>query len=125
MVAYTKEGMDKLIEIVGLDHAKKAIEHFEELAPEFSECIVNYVYGIVATNSKLNGKTRELAIVSNIMGQGSSQFALAAHLKCMINEGWTKEEIIQIVIELTQYNGFPRCIETLEVFKTVCQDLGI
>ena len=125
MVAYTKEGMDKLVEIVGLDNAKKAIEHFEWLAPELSEFIVNYVYGIVATNSKIDGKTRELAIVSNIMGQGSSHYALSAHLKCMLNEGWTKEEIIQIIIELTQYNGFPRCIETLEVFKVICQEMEI
>ena len=125
MVAYTKEGMDKLIEILGEDNANKAIKHFEGLAPEFSKCLVNYVYGIVATNSKLNAKIRELAVVCNIMGQGSSQFALGTHLKSMINEGWTKEEIIEIVIELTQYNGFPRCIETLEVFKNVCQDLGI
>ena len=125
MVNYTKEGMDKLVQILGKDNANNAIKHLEGLSPEFSKCVVNTVYGVFATNSKLSGKTRELAIVCNIMGQGSSQFALTTHLKSMINEGWTKEEIIDIIIELTQYNGFPRCIETLELFKNVCQDLGI
>jgi 4-carboxymuconolactone decarboxylase len=125
MVDYTKAGMDKIVEILGKDHAQKAIQHFEGLAPEFSQFLVNYVYGVVATNSKLDGKTRELAIVCNIMGQGSSKFALGTHLKSMLNEGWKKEEIIQMVIELTQYNGFPRCIETLEVFKKICDDMSI
>ena len=67
MLNYTKEGMDKLVQILGKDNANNAIKHLEGLSPEFSKCVVNTVYGVFATNSKLSGKTRELAIVCNIL----------------------------------------------------------
>lgn len=125
MTHYSETAMEKLVEILGDKNAKHAVKYFESLSPDFSHCLVNYVYGIVAQRSEISPKTRELAIVSNIMGQGSSSFALRTHLKSMLNVGWTKDEIIEIVIELTAYNGFPRCIETLEIFKVVCDELKL
>lgn len=125
MEQYSKAGIKKINEILGEEHAKNAILHFEKLSPDFSKCLVDYVYGMIAPRSKISGKLRELAIVSNIMGQGSSAFALRTHLKSMLNVGWTKEEVIEIIIELTPYNGFPRCIETLEIFKSVCEESNI
>lgn len=67
------------------------------MAPELSEFIVNYVYGTVATNSKIDGKTRELAIVSNIMGKGSSRYALSAHLKCMLIKAGQKKKLFKLL----------------------------
>lgn len=125
MEQYSKIGMEKLIEILGDEHADCAIKHFENLSPDFSRCLVDFVYGMVASRSKISGKLRELALVSNIMGQGSNSFALQTHLKAMLNVGWTKAEVIDIIIELTPYNGFPRCIETLEIFKIVCDEFNL
>lgn len=67
------------------------------MAPELSEFIVNYVYGTVATNSKIDGKTRGLAIVGNIMGQVSSRYALSAHLKCMLIKAGQKKKLFKLL----------------------------
>ncbi len=121
---YKKAGLDKLQEIIG-ESGDKIISTMEMISPEFARYIVDYAYGDLYQRNGITDKVRELAAVSNMMGQGVTGLPLKAHINGMLNVGWTKEEILEVIIFLTGYNGFPTCVLAIQTAHEVFQEKSI
>ena len=64
----------------------------------------------------------ELAAVACLIGQGNTGLPLKVHLNGMLNVGWKKEEIIETLIFLTGYVGFPSCVDVFGMLKKILVD---
>ena len=115
-------GLKRIKEILGPD-STEIIEHFKKISPDFSNYIVEFAYGDFYTRTTLPDKSKELAAVANLIGQGKTGFPLKAHLKGMLHVGWTKNDIIELLIFLTVYSGFPTIVETINIAQEVFNSL--
>ena len=66
----------------------------------------------------ING-IRELAAVASLISQGKTGVPLRAHINGMLNVGWEKKEIIELIIFLIGYIGFPSTVEAIKTMQEV------
>lgn len=114
-------GQKRIKEILGVD-AESLIENFSKVSPDFANYVVEFAYGDLYARPGLNDKVKEIAAVSCLIGQGNNSVALKTHLKAMLNVGWTQQEIVELLLFLIVYCGFPKIVDALflakEVFET-------
>jgi 4-carboxymuconolactone decarboxylase len=99
----------------------EVIQKITDISPDFAQYIVDMAYGDIFYRPGFSDKDRELAAVCCMIGQSNLGLPLKAHLRGMMKTGWTKQEIIELMIHLTAYVGFPNTVSALmladEVFK--------
>ena len=106
-------GQQRLKEILGQENAEKIIQTLKGVSPDFTDYIVNFAYGDLYARKGLADKMKEMAAVACLIGQGNTGVPLKAHLKGMLNVGWTKEEVIELLIFLINYVGFPSIVDAM------------
>jgi 4-carboxymuconolactone decarboxylase len=63
------------------------------------------------------------AIISSLITLGNAPTPLKIHIKGALNVGCSREEIIQIIIEMAAYAGFPAAINAIRVTREVFFEL--
>jgi 4-carboxymuconolactone decarboxylase len=111
-----QKGKQRIHEILGVD-ADKIIENFSKISPDFAHYIVEFAYGNLYARPGLEDKMREVAAVSCLIGQGNQGLALKTHLSGMLNVGWTKQEVVELLLFLIGYCGFPKIVDAMLVAK--------
>lgn len=111
-------GLKRIKEILG-DKAEDIIAGFEKVSPDFANYIVNFAYGDLYDRKGISDKTREIAAVAAMIGQGNTGFPLKAHLNGMLNVGWTKQEVLEIIIFLVGYVAFPHAVNAIKMAEEV------
>ena len=114
----TENGLKRLQEILG-SNGNKIIDSFREISPDFADYIVNFAYGELYTRPGLSDKDRELAAVASLISQGKTGLPLRAHITGMLNVGWTKNEIVELIIFLIGYVGFPSTVDAIKTMHEV------
>ena len=115
-------GMKRITEILG-DIVNDTIKKFDKVSPDFSNNIVDFVYGEVYTRPGISDKTRELIAVSSMISQGNTGLPLKAHLKGMLRAGWTEEEIKETIIFIAVYAGFPNAVNAIVTAEDVFAEM--
>ena len=114
-------GLRRIQDILGAS-ALDTVKRFEEISPDFSKYVVEFAYGDLYERKGISDKTREIAAVACIIGQGNTGFPLRAHIKGMLNVGWTKNEIIEVLLFLVGYVGFPSIVDSFNIVKEVFEE---
>lgn len=115
-------GKKRFSEIIG-KKSTEIIKNFEAISPDFAHYILDFGYGDLYARQGFSDKFRELAAVACLIGQGNTGLPLKAHLMGMLNVGWTKEEVIELLMFLVGYVGFPSCVEAITLFKQTLEEL--
>ncbi|HSW71641.1 MAG TPA: carboxymuconolactone decarboxylase family protein [Gammaproteobacteria bacterium] len=115
-------GKQRIREIIG-EKSESIIKMFEAISPDFANYVLDFGYGDLYSRKGFSDKHRELAAVACLIGQGNTGLPLKAHLSGMLNVGWKKEEIIELLIFLVGYSGFPACVEAITTFKQITEEM--
>jgi 4-carboxymuconolactone decarboxylase len=117
-------GMTALNTITG-DGAGKMVESLRDIAPELAEWVTDFAYGDVVARPQLPLTTRELATVAALTALGNAQPQLKAHIKGALNAGCTPREIVEVIMQMAVYAGFPAAINGILAAKEVFAERGI
>ena len=113
-----KRGWKKLKEIDG--HAgEKVIDALKDIAPDLARYIIEFPFGDVYSRGILTLKEREIATVSALAALGNAQPQLKVHIHGALNVGCTRQEIIEIMIQMAVYAGFPAALNGTFAAKEV------
>ena len=97
---------------------------YEEIAPEFSRYLVEFAFGeIYARDGDL--KQRELVAIAALATMGGCDPQLETHVHGAFNVGLTQGEIVEAVMTLIPYIGFPKALNAMAVVKRVVEKRGI
>ncbi len=66
----------------------------------------------------LDNKSKEIAAVSSLIVQGAIP-QLKVHLNGALNTGCSIIEVKEVILQMSVYAGFPRCINAMNAFKDV------
>jgi 4-carboxymuconolactone decarboxylase len=113
----------ELIQSIHDEVANKTVEGVGAVAPAVAEMIVSFAYGDVMARPGLDIKTRQICTVAMLAAMGGHTAPeLKAHIRGALNVGWTKQEIVEVVTQVTVYAGFPAALNALHVAKKVFAD---
>jgi 4-carboxymuconolactone decarboxylase len=96
----------------------KIADDLRDLAPDVARYIVEFGYGDIYSRSGLTKRQRALVTLSSLVTQGTEP-QIELHVNTGLTAGLTKEEIVEAIIHLIPYTGFPRVLNALYVAKKV------
>ena len=97
----------------------------KDICPDMARLIVEFPYGDIYPRPGLNIKTRELITIGSLVTLGYAKDQLKAHVQNALNVGCTKEEIVETILQMTVYAGFPASLNGLFAAKEVFQQNGL
>lgn len=96
-------------------------KNLEDVAPDMARYVAEFAYGEIYSRPGLDLKTRELVTIASITTLGSAQTQLKSHIQGALNVGCSPQEIIEVIIQMAVYAGFPKALNGLfsasEVFN--------
>lgn len=98
--------------------AEKLEAAFGDFAPDLMRNAAEYAFGDLYSREGLDKKIRQTATISALASLGHLP-QLKIHLGIARSMGFTREEIVEILIQLTAYAGFPAAMNAAMVAKEV------
>lgn len=89
-----------------------------ELAPEFAELIQTVARGRSYANPAIDLKTRALCTVACLVGLGQQSY-IETWIANAMTVGATREEIVELMIQLFTYVGTPKAVTGFAAAKAV------
>lgn len=111
-------GWDKLKEIDG-QAGERVIESLKDIAPDLGRYVIEFPFGDVYSRPGLDLKSREIATVAALTALGTAAPQLKVHLHAALNVGCTRTEIVEIMIQMAVYAGFPAALNGVMLAKEV------
>jgi len=93
---------------------------YEGVAPDFSTYLLEFAFGeIYAREGDI--KQRELVAISSLATMGGCDAQLETHVHGGLNVGLSEAEIVEAVMTLIPYIGFPKALSAMAVVKRVIE----
>lgn len=113
-----ERGEKLLRKIDGDKVADNLIAAYDNLAPDFTRYLIEFAFGeIYARDGDL--KHRELIAIASLATMGGCDAQLETHVHGAFNAGLTESEIVEAVMTLIPYIGFPKALNAMAVVKRV------
>ena len=90
-----------------------------ELAPDFARMSIEFPLGDIYAREGLDLRSREIVAISSLATLGNAGPQLRIHICAATQVGVTKVEIIEILMQIAVYAGFPAALNAL----SACHDL--
>jgi 4-carboxymuconolactone decarboxylase len=113
-----ERGWEKLKEIDG-GAGEQVIESLKDIAPDLGRYTIEFPFGDIYSRPGLDLKSREIATVAALTALGNAQPQLKVHIHAALNVGCTREEVVEIMIQMAVYAGFPAALNGISAAKAV------
>lgn len=116
-----QKGWKKFEEIHG-PIAKATRESLKDVSPELSRFVTEFAFGEIYTRPGLDLKTRQMLTVASLVTLGNAPLQLKSHIKGALNVGCTQQEIVEVILQMAVYAGFPAAMNAMYAAKEVFMD---
>lgn len=117
-------GQARLKQITG-QSGEKVMEAMAEIAPDFARYIFEFGYGDVYSRPGLDLRTRMLATVAGLVALGHAERELEVHIGSALNVGASRDEVVEVIMQMALYAGFPAALDALYIAKRVFTARGL
>ncbi len=108
------------------DHAVDRINNLlGDICPDMAKLVIEFPYGDIYSRPGLDMKSRELITIASLTTLGYAKDQLKAHVDNALNVGCTKEEIIEVIMQMAIYAGFPAALNGLFAAKEMFEEKGL
>ena len=95
------------------------LAQLDDIAPDLKNMVRDFAFGDVYSRPALDLKSRQLATVAVLAALQHSPLELKAHLHGALKLGWQKQELIEVLMQIVLYAGFPAAIHAVLAAKEV------
>ena len=117
-------GLQRLAQIDG-EAGDKVLAALADVAPDLARYTIEFPFGDIYRRPGLDLKSRELATVAALTALGNAQPQLAVHLHAALNVGCTQSELVEVIIQMAVYAGFPAALNGMFTAKQVFAERGL
>jgi 4-carboxymuconolactone decarboxylase len=115
-----ERGLARLKEIDGAQ-GERVVESLKDIAPDFARYLVEFSFGDIYTRPGLDLKSREIATIAALTALGNATPQLKVHVHAALNVGCSKEQIVETIMQMAVYAGFPAALNGLLAAREVFQ----
>ena len=95
----------------------------DDIAPDMAKFVMEFPFGDIYARPTLDMKTREMLTIASLVSLGNAAPQLKSHIHNCLWAGVTKQEIIEIIMQMSVYAGFPAAINGLLVAKKAFREM--
>jgi len=116
-----ERGWKKLKEVDG-EAGERVIESLKGIAPDLARYVIEFPFGDIISRPGLDLKSREIATVAALTALGNAQPQLKVHIHGMLNVGCSRQEVVETIMQMAVYAGFPAALNGMFAAKEVFQE---
>ena len=118
------EGLKVRRAVLGDAHVDRSLNALTEFNSEFQEMITRHAWGDIWTRPGLPRHTRSLITIAMLIGMNRNE-ELKLHLRAAANNGVTRGEIKEVIMQSAIYCGIPAANATFHLAESVWDELGV
>ena len=113
-----ERGARALAEIDG-EAGENVVNALAGIAPDFARYLIEFPFGDIYSRPGLGLREREIATIAALTALGNAAPQLKVHIAAGLNVGVGRDEIIEIVMQMAIYAGFPAALNGLFAARDV------
>lgn len=118
-----ERGLARLRDIDG-EAGERVLQSLADIAPDFARYLIEFPFGDIYSRPGLDLKSREIAVVAALTALGNAAPQLKVHVQGALNVGVTRTEIVETIMQMAVYAGFPAALNGLTAAKDVFSQEG-
>lgn len=103
----------------------RVVEGLTQTFPDFAAYVLEYPFGDIYARPALPLREREIATVAALCAMGNAAPQLRVHIHAALHVGCTPQEIVEVVMQMSVYAGFPAALNGLAAVREVFAEVGI
>ncbi|WP_232376151.1 carboxymuconolactone decarboxylase family protein [Amycolatopsis aidingensis] len=112
-----------LLQRLGGTERPAVLDLFSDFAEDFGRQSVAFVYGQLYHRPGLSLPQRQLATIGILATLGYAQAQLKFHLGAALRVGCSRQQLVEAVLQVASFAGFPATINALGVVKELFDEL--
>ena len=113
-----ERGLSKFREMYG-EHTDILLASLEEISPDLKKYAVEFAFGDIHCRPGLSLQCREIATIAALTALGTAPTQLRAHIHGALNVGCSEQEVLETILQMALYAGFPAAINGLRTAREV------
>lgn len=101
----------------GGEKVKAIANQFTNIAPDLSRLSVEFAHGEIWNRPGLDLKSHELATLAMMTAVGNQDNSMRYHVEAAIRAGATQTEIVELLLQMTIYAGYPKALTAVEAAR--------
>lgn len=98
---------------------QKVIDALADIAPDFGRYLIEFPFGDIYSRPGLDLRSREIATIAALTALGNAAPQLKVHIQAGLNVGLSRTEIVETIMQMAVYAGFPTALNGLFAAKEV------
>ena len=90
-----------------------------DIAPDFARYLIEFPFGDIYSRDGLDLRSREVATIAALTAMGNAAPQLKVHIEAGLNVGLSRQEIVETIMQMAVYAGFPAALNGLFAAKEV------
>ena len=111
-------------EVLGSEYVDKSIQGADDFTRPLQEYVTESAWGAIWTRPGLSRKTRSLLNLAMLTALNRPH-EIKLHINGALNNGVTKDEIMEVFLQTAVYCGVPASIDSFRIAREVFQERGI
>lgn len=116
-----RRGWEKLKEI-DREAGEHVMKSLGDIAPDFARYLIEFPFGDIYSRPCLDLKSREVAVVAALTALGNATPQLKFHINGALNVGCSRQEVVEVIMQMAVYAGFPAALNGLLAAKDVFKE---
>lgn len=113
-----EQGMKARRAVLGDDHVDASLKNRNDFNNEFQDLLTRYAWGEIWTRPGLTRQTRSMLTLSMMVALNRPD-ELRMHLRAALNNGVTREEIKEVLLQTAIYCGVPAANSAFHIAQEV------
>ncbi|ASC64437.1 4-carboxymuconolactone decarboxylase [Achromobacter denitrificans] len=117
-----QKGLEVRRSVVGNAYVDKSLDGADDLTAPLQKLVTEYCWGEVWTRDGLERKTRSFLNLAMLIALNRPN-ELRLHMRGAINNGISREEIVEVVLQAAIYCGVPAALDAMKAAREVIADM--
>ncbi len=113
-----KRGTQLLQRMLGPEQARQVRATWKQICPDFENYVTEFLAGEIWSRPQLDLRTRSLVTIAALAATGRP-LGLELNIRMALNNGASRQEVIETLLHIAPYAGFPACWEGLALAHKV------
>ena len=118
------KGLQVRREVLGADYVDAALKNADAFNMPLQELVTEYCWGEVWTRPGLDRRTRSLLNLAMLTALNRPH-ELALHVRGAINNGVTRDEIAEVLLQAAIYCGVPAAVDAFRVARDTLKEMDV